>query len=248
MSDGFLKLNRKAAEYLIEHEPECYLLITQIALRARRIKKVLNSLDKRQALIGDSEKCGLTRQKYRTALKKLETMKIITIKSTTKGSIVTLLDNRIYDINVEDEQPTDSPSSNQQATIEQPLKKNEEVRIKKKKINTLVEYSESFLKFYEVYPRKNGKQEAFESWLALNPDAELTEKIVSAVSYQLKTNMFDLRENKIHCALPSTWLNQKRWEDAIEIEEKHEPEPEEKKPSFRIRREPDGKVTYIPED
>ena len=237
LNNGFLKLNRKAAEYLIGHEPECYLLLTQIALRAKRTNNELNHLEIGQAMIGDYKKCSLTHRKYRTALTKLEKMKLVTTKTTNKGTRVTLLDTRAFDINIEDDRQTKRQTSDKQATTN----KNKEERINKNKINTNVVYSENFLNFYSLYPRKEGKKVAFEAWVELDPNDELISTILIAVKNQLKAGMFDLREHKKYCAFPLTWLNQRRWENEVEEgtkkpEEKYEPEKE--KPYIVCRIDP----------
>lgn len=69
---------------------------------------------------------------------------------------------------------------------------------------------ERFELFWKSYPRKISKDSAKKSWLKINPDDELMEKIVKAVSYQKLSE----REEKF---IPhaSTWLNGKRWEDEI---------------------------------
>ena len=89
--------------------------------------------------------------------------------------------------------------------------------IEKKILKTII-YSESFLKFYEVYPCKVSKQEAFNSWSKLNPDEELTNKIINAIIQQISLNMINTTELK-YCPLPATWLNQRRWEDEVEQQE-----------------------------
>jgi len=90
---------------------------------------------------------------------------------------------------------------------------------KRKKINKEYIYTESFVRFWVIYPRRVNKNTAFESWKALNPNDTLVKTIINAVKLQLKYDMFNLSENKSHCIHPSTWLNNKRWEDEIEIED-----------------------------
>ena len=86
----------------------------------------------------------------------------------------------------------------------------------KKKILRSVSYTEDFLKFYEIYPNKIGKREAFDSWVALNPDDELVTKIVAAVSKQVESGMLNSKELK-YCKNPTTWLNKHCWDDDIVV-------------------------------
>ena len=104
MSKGFIKLNREAEE-LLEQDPNAFLLLTQIALRCKW-KKTRFDDGKTQvgeALIGDYENCGLSEKAYRLAKQRLSDRKFAAFKGTSKGTIAKLLDNSVYDLNLEDE-------------------------------------------------------------------------------------------------------------------------------------------------
>lgn len=92
------------------------------------------------------------------------------------------------------------------------IKKNTKKKIKKEHI-----YTESFMNFWGIYPRKVNKSGAFESWETLDPDDKLVNDIINALNLQLKYNILDLRDNNKYCPHPTSWLNQKRWEDEIQI-------------------------------
>jgi hypothetical protein len=79
-------------------------------------------------MLGDYENIGLTRQEYRTALKKTENLGIATFRATNEGTIGKLVDTSIYDINADVEQPPGKPTTNHQETNEQPL-----IRMKERK-------------------------------------------------------------------------------------------------------------------
>lgn len=106
-NNGFIKLNRsKEVEHLIEEfyskRPTAYVLLTIIALRARRSgEKHLDDLQIGEAYIGvgDYLKMGLTEQIYRTDKKYLEKYGFSTFKSTSKGTIALLCNDLIFDIN-----------------------------------------------------------------------------------------------------------------------------------------------------
>lgn len=61
--EGFVILRREGID-LLENDPKAFLLLTVIALRARRSALVYSTipLEVNQALIGDHETIGLTRQ------------------------------------------------------------------------------------------------------------------------------------------------------------------------------------------
>ena len=106
---------------LLRDYSNAFILLTMIAQRANRVKSNITGLDVREALVGDYAECGLTQQKYRTAKKQLEKFKLATFKATSKGTVATLTDNSIYDININNgnEQPNEQVTSEQRAGNEQ---------------------------------------------------------------------------------------------------------------------------------
>ena len=115
--DTFVKLMRSRETTELMKEPNAFMLLSQIAFRARRTSEFNQlSLEPGEALIGDHASIGLTRQQYRTALSKLESWKFIATKATTKGTIATIITTSVYDINKE----TSNHQNGQPATIEQP--------------------------------------------------------------------------------------------------------------------------------
>ncbi len=117
--DRFIKLQRledsEELQYLVKKDHDAFVLLTVIAERARRLRTPHpgNGLMQFQAAIGDYKKYGLTEQRYRTAKKHLEKLKLSTFKSTHKGTVATLCNGRVFDINPEEAnglangQPTD---------------------------------------------------------------------------------------------------------------------------------------------
>jgi hypothetical protein len=85
-----------------------------------------------------------------------------------------------------------------------------------KKASIIPEYSQSFLEFWELYPRKVGKTAANNSWREIGVTKKVTTKtIIDALLSQNQAGMFDLSDKMTHCPHPSTWLNNRRWEDEI---------------------------------
>ncbi|MGE5293549.1 MAG: hypothetical protein ACM3VT_01845 [Solirubrobacterales bacterium] len=137
MKTGFIKLNRSTETLELLNDPNAFVLLTVIALRARRTNEFnVHNLRCGEALIGDYRKCGLTRQEYRTAARRLRVWGLAAFKPTTRGTVATLLDQRIYDIN----ETLAEPPGNQQTTNDQPTgnhppttNKNEKKEKKEKK-------------------------------------------------------------------------------------------------------------------
>ena len=71
----------------------------------------------------------------------------------------------------------------------------------------------SFEEFWKIYPRKAGKAKAKEFWGTAIVN-ETPERIIEAAS--------KFRDEKVgvarqYVAMPSTWLNQERWQDYLEV-------------------------------
>lgn len=74
------------------------------------------------------------------------------------------------------------------------------------------EYTADFLTFWESYPRKVGKGEAYRVWRKLRPSAKTLDRILLAIDRQRRSEQWR-REKGQYIPHPSTWLNGRRWED-----------------------------------
>ena len=72
-----------------------------------------------------------------------------------------------------------------------------------------ISYSEDFLKFWSAYPKKIGKDKAWESWSKRRPPLE---SVLKALEWQIKSDQW-CREGGQFIPNPSTYLNQGRWTD-----------------------------------
>lgn len=86
---------------------------------------------------------------------------------------------------------------------------------KDKDINIYNIYAQKFEKFYEAYPKKVSKENTKKWFLKNKPNDELFNKIMEALENYKKSKQW---KDKQYIPYPSTWLNQKRWEDDIEVE------------------------------
>lgn len=88
------------------------------------------------------------------------------------------------------------------------------VKVKVKDINNIScstqELDRMFDKFWTVYPRHEGKQNARKAFDKLHPDDALLEQMISAV---LKQKQCDQWQDAKYIPHPATWLNGRRWED-----------------------------------
>jgi len=100
MTTGFIKLNRSPETLELLDDSHAFILLTLIALRTRRTDEFnVHDLKIGEALIGDFKKCGLTHAQYRAAMKRLGRWGLVAFRPTSRGTVATLLDRRIYDIN-----------------------------------------------------------------------------------------------------------------------------------------------------
>ena len=130
MSKGFIKLKRSDATWELLQDPKAFVLLTLIALRAKRTGDFnIYQLKIGQALIGDYKACGLTRKEYRNAKGRLKRHGLADFRATNKGTIATLLDNSIYDINEE----VSGPAKGNHTTNQGPAEGDQEATNKNEK-------------------------------------------------------------------------------------------------------------------
>ena len=70
-----------------------------------------------------------------------------------------------------------------------------------------------FCEFYELYPKKTHRVDAFKAWIKLDNVPEFHRKIMTALSAQIANNWRGIEQRFIPD--PSTWLNGQRWNDAV---------------------------------
>ena len=82
---------------LLKRHPNAFLLLTQIALRAKWKDCPITKLKAGQAFIGDWRNAGLDSEKsYRCAKKTLTDCQIAAFTGASKGTVATILDSTIY--------------------------------------------------------------------------------------------------------------------------------------------------------
>jgi hypothetical protein len=72
-----------------------------------------------------------------------------------------------------------------------------------------------FSEFWSIWPKKVKRSDAEKVWNRLNPDRELADIILSAVGKQRLSRQWQEGGGKF-IPHPTTWLNQRRWEDELE--------------------------------
>ena len=74
-----------------------------------------------------------------------------------------------------------------------------------------VGHEPGFVKFWNAYGRKQSKRDAARAWKSINPDEAQADEIISAATAYAAT--IEPGKEQFQ-ALPATWLNGRRWEDA----------------------------------
>lgn len=121
MGVTFIKFMRSQDTLELLKHPNEYTLFSLIAYRAKRTEKLnIFNLKLGEALIGDHNSCGLTRQKYRSALNNLINWNLIKIRTTNKGTIAKIINSDIFDINEEISNHQGNHQGNHQITSNQP--------------------------------------------------------------------------------------------------------------------------------
>lgn len=82
------------------------------------------------------------------------------------------------------------------------------------------DYSVGFEGFWKAYPNKKVKSTALKAWNKIRPDDTLLQTILRDVERRKNGEWKD--KDKQYIPHPTTYLNQRRWEDEVEIEERYE--------------------------
>lgn len=114
---------------------------------------------------------------------------------------------------VSEQNPAETGSVRLANPAETGSKPNQEPRTKKQEPVDLG----LFDKFWKAYPRKVAKPEAMKAFVRIKPDDELMDKIMSALE-RAKGSRDWQKDDGQFIPYPSTWLNQARWEDELEVE------------------------------
>lgn len=103
MSGWFACYRTDEARELQERYPFAFLLLFQIAQRAKWKPCGITGLDVNQAFVGDYKKAGIpSEMAYRHAKKVLESNGLATFKGTNKGTVATINNQSVFGISMEE--------------------------------------------------------------------------------------------------------------------------------------------------
>lgn len=244
--DRFIKLARaedsELLQHMIQHDHNAFILLTVIAQRARRVRNHHPASGRKQfeAEIGDYRACGLSEQNYRTAKKHLEKWGLVTIKPTSKGTIATLLNGSVFDINPEDanepdnRQQTDGQrTGNGRPTTKKNDKKEKNGENGRNESSASGDASsadspsdsyygltgrrlERFNEFWGAFDYKQGKAGAARAWKELG---SISDVLFQQILAGAKCEAAGRRAHTAKGLTPKMaqgWLTDRRWEDEPE--------------------------------
>jgi hypothetical protein len=231
MQRGYIKIWRKLEDSGLLQMHGTLALFMFILMKATHKKTKIGSpigvieLEPGQYISGRhklSAAVGLSERETRTCLSRLEELDILSIKTTNRFSIYTIVNYSNYqDVGQQIDQQTTNrrPTDDQQTTTKQTHK---HLSIKEKplctssndecatdgKINSL--YTKSFLAFWEIYPHKKSKGYAAKVFSKI----KAVEYPSIRVGLEAAINSSAWKKNNGEfIPHPGTWLQDRGWED-----------------------------------
>ena len=185
-----------------------------------------------------SEATGLSQQQIRTSLDKLKSTSNITIKTTNKYTLLTVVKWCDYQeqstSTSTSNPPNEQPTNNQQITTTKEVKEIKNVRSNKKSLKDIAHSREElkgFDDFWKAYPKKKSKADAQKAWGKINPDDTLITKILEGVDNAKKYD-HRFKGEEQYIPYPSKWLRAKGWEDEFSKSSAKYSDEEEKRSMY----------------
>jgi len=215
MHNGYIKLFRKFEETSFFKNSSCVHLAIYLLLKCNHENKkfIFNgkeiSLSRGECITGlnsINSATGMSLQKIRTAKKTLVNIGFLTSKSTNKFSVISI--DNYNDYQGDSNRQTNKPVTSKQQASNKPVTTNKNDKNEKNEKKTTLA-GEEFNSFWQTYPKKTGKGKALESWLKKKP---CLATCLKTISWQKVTNDWT-KEGGKYIPMPTTWLNQERWDD-----------------------------------
>ena len=145
------------------------------------------------------EELQLTERQARRSLDELKNNKVIDVRTSSIYSIVTVLKYNHYQ----------GILNKNRSNSVQHIKPVEETIMEKP------DQTADFDKFWIEYPKKQAKIMAVASWKKIKPSKPLYAEIMKGLKAAKQSEQWQKDRGKF-IPMPSTWLNQRRWEDEYE--------------------------------
>jgi len=224
MADGWIKLWRKSIDSGLIKNHKVWIFWTYCLMKANHEKDYKCIVGFQEVILQpgefvfglkiSSKETGLSIQNIRTCLVFLKKCQNLTIKSTNKFSVITIINWATYQqiINETNKQSNTKVTSNQQASnnIQEPKNK----RTKEIKEILLPEFD----KFWSIYNKKTDRKKCFNKFIKLK-DSDREKIFQTLQTYIDSTPETQFRKN------PVTYLNNESWNDEINNEPPQRPNP-----------------------
>lgn len=236
---GYIGIDRGIVNHWIYKDPEYFKTWFEILYRARYSKETGTELIEGQLVeikygefifgrIKWSERIGISERRLRTLIDKLIADEMITlVKRAPKFSIYSVKNYAKYR-QQNDQQESLEPygveiycdqQNVQQATSKRPAsdqqvttKEKGSNKVKKVNKESIKTYTPEFDEFWNVYPRKLGKVEAFKTWTKVIKNGESSEIIIKCAT-NYATDCENKQTEQQFIKHPKTFLNDERYKD-----------------------------------
>ena len=215
VTGGFIQLHRKILEWewfsdAITFRTFVYLLLSANFEPGNYKGKTIQRGQLITSLPKISSELQQTIQQTRTALKHLKSTGEITDEGTPQYRIITIVKYDMYQSpNRQSNRQLTGNQQTDQQTIQQQYNNINNNKNNNKENNNI---SCLFDQFWKAYPRKESKPTAKKAFEKIKPDEELLQKMLTAIERFKKTDQWQ-EDGGRFIPHPSTWLNQRRWED-----------------------------------
>ena len=219
MDNGFIFLHRAILDWDWWDDHNTSRLFIYLLMRANHAPASWQGIDiKRGQVVTSigklSESVGLSPMQIRTSINKLKRTSDITSTSTSKNTIISIVN---YDNYQGDNKHLNKPVTNEQQTDNKRITTNNNNNNKNNNNNNNtsgVVFSKEFERFWKHYPKQIAKEKSFIAFQNVYDD------IIDIETLILKTKKFahDCRETEIKfIPYPTTWLNERRFNDIEEV-------------------------------
>lgn len=235
MCKGWVKIHRALAEWEWASDPNMVSLLIHLLIAANHKDKKWKGITLKpgQLIFGREEwsvKTGISVQTIRTCITRLKSTSEITIKSTSKYSVLTIVKWEEYQCsdNESTSKSTSKLTNNQPATnhtlrMKELKKELKEKNKQKRKTEIEVKQPNQFDDFWNEYPSvgvpKGSKQDAIKKFNKLILEGVNYEKIIGGVRDYAEY----ARGTGSYTKHAVTWLNARGWEDDYSFTAAHKP-------------------------
>lgn len=213
--DGYIKLYRKLLDNpIVCKDVETLGIWIYLLLNAthKKVDVLFNSkkitLEPGQLITGRkaiAAKLKVDESKVERTLKMLKNEQQIEQQTSSKNRLITILNWELYQQN---EQQFEQQVNNERTTSEQQVNTNKnEKNVKNERNNISIA---QFEEFWKAYPKKRSKENCLKWYLKNKPTEEEQKQILLAIAFFKNDKQW---KDEQYIPYPSTFLNQKRWED-----------------------------------